>query len=165
MMSHSTIVTLGLTKLAQDLGYENYYPESQRATPLSQVSMNPLHAPTQQEVKDLESYPRAGLLGALAGGATGTLFGALTKRKPLMFGGLGAGAGALSALLRHYDQRSDPPGLSPVYTIPSGLRLGALAGGGAGALLGKATGLGVLPGLLAGAGSGAAGGGIVSNMV
>lgn len=159
MMSKSAHYMLGMSKLAQGLGQEYAY------APEHSIHMNPFRAPTPQEASDMESYPKAAILGTLGGGAAGTLLGALAKRNPLKFGGIGAGAGALAALIRHYDQSSDPPGLSPVYTIPSGLRLGALTGAGSGALLGKLTGTGVLPGLLAGVGAGAVGGGLVSGMV
>ena len=93
------------------------------------------------------------------------MLGTLAKRNPLTHGLLGAGTGALAALLRHYDQSSDPPGLSPVYTIPAGLRLGALTGAIGGGLAGKYTSLGALPGLLSGGASGALGGAIVSSMI
>lgn len=162
MMPALTAYRYGLAKLAQ---YE--YPQEQESVPstASPVVVNPFRAPTPQEAADMDSYPKAAILGLLGGGAAGTLMGTLAKRNPLSYGALGAGTGALAALIRHFDQSSDPPGLSPVYTIPSGLRLGALVGGGAGAALGKATGLGILPGLLAGAGSGSVGGALASGMV
>ena len=159
MMPSSTIRILGLTKLAEGLDYQ-YAPEQQPS-----AIVHPFRSPTPQEVSVMDSYPKAAILGALGGGAAGTLLGALAKRNPLQYGALGLGTGALAALVRHFDQSADPPGLSPVYTVPAGLRLGALTGAGGGALLGKLTGTGVLPGLLAGAASGAVGGGIVSGMV
>lgn len=166
MRSHKSLRSLGLSKLAQDLGYEYQdNPPEVRSPSGGGFAVNPFRAPTPQEASDMDAYPKAGILGGLAGGAAGVLLGALAKRNPLQYGALGAGTGAAAALLRHYDQSSDPPGLSPVYTIPSGLRLGGLTGVGTGALLGKTTRLGTLPAMLAGGLTGAVGGGIVSGMV
>lgn len=122
-------------------------------------------APTPREAEEMNSYARAGVVGGLSGAALSAIVAAMLKRPMLPHLAVGTGSGLLSGIARQYDQSSDPPGLSPVYTIPSGLRLGALTGALAGIPLGRATGMGVFPGILSGALSGAAGGGAVSSFV
>jgi hypothetical protein len=113
----------------------------------------------------MNSYTRSGIVGGLAGSAVSALFAILTKQPILPHLGVGAGAGILSGITRQYDQNSDPPGLSPIYTIPAGLRLGGLTGALAGLPLGRLTGAGMLSGALSGALGGAAGGGAVSSFI
>jgi hypothetical protein len=124
--------------------------------------INPLHAPRMEELKKDEAYLKILAQGLLAGGAAGVLAGALTKQNPLAHSLLGALSGGVGAVTRRFDLGADPPGLSPVYTVPAGARLGALSGGLTGAAAGRISGLGALPGLLTGVISGAAGGTIAS---
>jgi len=157
MIPRGKLLEYGLQKMAEGM----LEVESGRAG----VQMNPFRPPSQPQVAEAQSYGQAGLLGALAGAATGVAGGSLFKRNPLAYGAMGAGTGLLAAIVRNFDQRSDPPGLSPVYTLPAGASLGALTGAVSGAALGKLTGFGVIPGALVGAGGGATGGTIVSGMV
>lgn len=170
MRSAKDIRNFGLMKLAQQ------EPEITGAQAMGHVLSAPARAldvattgtfsvPTQQQAAELNSYVRSGVAGGLTGGALATLLAAVTKRSILPFMLTGLGTGALAGLARNYDQTSDPPGLSPVYTIPAGMRLGALTGAVAGLPLGKLTRLGAIPGGLVGGLAGAAGGGVVSNFV
>lgn len=156
MTSRHELSNWGLRKLADALSPMR---DMERFTP---VGMQP---PIPDELNAFDTYPRAAITGALGGGTAGVLLGALMKNNKLGLGVLGAGTGAAAALMRHYDQNSDPPGLSGVYTIPAGLRLGGLAGLILGGVAGKATGLGALKGAIGGALSGATGGALVSRMV
>ena len=124
-------------------------------------------APTPTEAQAMDSYTKAGLLGLLGGAATGLLSGTVLPGNVVGHGILGAGAGLLGGLGRHYEQSSEPPGLSPVYTIPGGLRtgapLGAISGGLASHFL--PLGLKVVPGAVTGLASGAIGGALASQMI
>lgn len=124
--------------------------------------MNPLRAPRTEELKKDEAYLKILAQGLLAGGAAGVLSGALAKQNPITHSLLGALSGGVGAITRRFDLGADPPGLSPVYTVPAGARLGALAGGLTGAAAGRLSGAGILPGLLTGAISGATGGAVAS---
>ena len=180
MMHRDKIREYGMSKLAEGvLPYYNYpdpepneygYIQREPVAMPSAVVRNQFTAPSEKEMGALNNYMKAMWLGALAGGTLGTGMGALFKGRRAatmpLGAALGAAIGAGSGMLRHYDQSADPPGLSPIYTVPAGLRLGALAGGAIGGVAGaKLKGLGMLKGLLGGAVAGSAGGGIVSGMV
>lgn len=190
MMRREEIQYLGLCKLAelsvgsltqddlmQAMAIKAYEEQMQQAMqqqamrqqaheqPQQGAQFNPLRPPSQVEQERMHSYNQAGLLGAVSGTAAGTIGGKLLQRNPLSSAGIGAATGLLAALVRNFDQRSDPPGLSPVYTLPAGASLGALTGGISGAGLGRLTRYGILPGALVGAASGALGGTVVSGTV
>jgi len=129
------------------------------------ATMGTFSTPTPQEAASMNAYTRAGIVGSLTGGAVASLLAAITKRPVIPHLGVGLGAGLLAGISRQYDQNADPPGLSPVYTIPAGLRLGALTGALAGAPLGRITRAGIFPGILSGALSGSAAGGAVSSFI
>lgn len=127
--------------------------------------VNPLHAPTRSEVKEDEDYLRDFLIGSTVGAAGGALTGLALKRNILGAILLGLGTGGAAGVVRSFDKRSDPPGLNPIYTVPSGARLGALTGAITGLGLGRATGFGMLPGLAIGTVSGTLGGALASPMM
>lgn len=170
MRTTNDIRNFGLTKLAQSSGA---MPDphmlgqivSAPSRALDVASTGTFSAPTPQEAATMNSYVRSGIVGGLAGTAVSALFAILTKQPILPHLAVGAGAGLLSGITRQYDQNSDPPGLSPIYTVPSGLRLGGLTGALAGLPLGRLSGAGMLSGALSGALGGAAGGGAVSSFI
>lgn len=134
-------------------------------TSLNDAAIGTFRAPTPAEHHSWNNYARSATVGGLSGAALATLLAVLTKQKVLPHLGIGASTGLLAGTVRQFDQDSDPPGLSPVYTIPAGLRLGALVGGVAGLPLGHLTGAGILPGLLSGAAAGAIAGGSASSFI
>ena len=124
--------------------------------------VNPLNAPSLHATQVGNDYIKDVLIGSLIGAAGGAGMGSLL-RKPLPLSILlGVGTGGLAGLLRSYDKRSDPPGISPRFTIPAGARLGAVAGALSGAGLGHYTGYGSLAGALAGTAAGTLGGALTS---
>ena len=155
-MSRDNIFESGLQKLAANI---QYAPEERPST------LNPFRHHTPRQAKDLQSYPQAALLGSLAGGITGLGVSTLLKKNRATFGAIGAVTGLIAALVRHYDHLSDPPGLSPIYTVPAGASLGALSGALAGGAIGKASKFGLASGALMGAGAGAMGGAAASGLV
>ncbi len=178
MMNADHIAQLGLQKLAEDAPQRGPTSVDLQALQqaLAQVNpqakppkkdsltryINPLHAPRMEELKKDEAYLKVLAQGLLAGGATGVLTGALIRQSPLKHALLGSAAGGIGAITRRFDLAADPPGLSPVYTVPAGARLGSLAGGLSGGILGRLSGSGILPGLLTGAVSGATAGAVAS---
>jgi hypothetical protein len=170
MRTINVIRKFGLMKLAQGMS-GTFSPEmlgqlvAAPGKALDVATMGTFSAPTPQEADTMNSYAQSSIVGGLTGGALGALLAGVTHRPVLPHFLTGLGAGALSGIARQYDQSSDPPGLSPVYTIPAGLRLGALTGAIAGVPLGKLTGAGYLPGLLTGLLSGATAGGSVSSFI
>ncbi len=178
MMNAAHIAQLGIQKLAEDAPQRGPSSADLQALQqaLAQVNapqqqpekdsltryINPLHAPRMEELKKDEAYLKVLAQGLLAGGATGVLSGALMRQNPLRHALLGSAAGGIGAITRRFDMAADPPGLSPVYTVPAGARLGALAGGLSGGVLGRLSGSGILPGLLSGVVGGAAGGAVAS---
>ena len=173
MRTRLNITQLGLGKLAEmaNMPLESLqsYPAPPKPLRIGEDVRGAIKtlytAPTPHEINQMNAYTRAGLVGGITGSAISTLLAALLKRPALPALGVGAGAGLLAGVLRQYDQSSDPPGLSPVYTIPAGLRLGALTGGISGGALGHLTGAGVVPGAIGGALAGGISGGVVSNFV
>jgi hypothetical protein len=169
MRTANDIRFFGMMKLAQEpeithqqaVGHLLASP----ARALDVATTGTFSAPTPQEAASMNSYARSSIAGGLTGGALATILAAVTKRSVLPYMLTGIGTGTLAALARQYDQASDPPGLSPVYTVPAGLRLGALTGAVAGAPLGKLFRAGMLPGAIVGALSGAAAGGAVSSFI
>lgn len=157
MMTRDEIYGVGMHKLAAEGG--------------DAIILNPLRVPSPQDTKAMDEYATSGVLGGLGGAATATMLAALLKQKMLPSVATGTGIGALAAMHRQYDKEGDPPGLSPVYTIPAGMRLGALTGGVAGAGLGGLLGgkskrvSGLLRGALMGVPTGAVGGGLASDMI
>jgi len=150
-------------------------PPEKTESPKPQKTMLPFaptagitRAPTPLEAHEMDSYSKAGLLGLLGGSAAGLLAGMVLPGKQMIRHGLlGAGAGLLGGIGRHYEQSSEPPGLSPVYTIPGGIRTGGALGaigGGLGAHF-LPMGMKLVPGILSGAASGAIGGALASQMI
>jgi hypothetical protein len=123
------------------------------------------YGPEVSEPKSDGTYLRSALIGALSGSGIGAIGSKLLKKNMGASAGIGAATGLLAGLTREYDQRSDPVGLSPIYTIPAGASLGGLTGAVSGAGLGKYTRYGVIPGALLGAAAGAAGGTAVSDWI
>ncbi len=168
MMSRNSIFEQGLIKLAEGLEDQPPRRQEEDLEPKKkgvQYSLNPLHPVSPREVEEAQGYGQASMLGALSGGATGVILGGAMRKNPFTYGAIGAGSGLLAAIARHYDQAADPPGLSPVYTVPAGARLGTPVGAVTGGLLGKVTKFGIIPGALLGAAAGGVGGSIVSGMV
>jgi hypothetical protein len=156
----------GLMKLAQGPAPDPQFIGQMASVPsraFDAASMGVLSAPTPEQASSMNDYMRSGIVGGITGGAIATLLAAIMHRPILPHLGVGTGAGLLAGLARQYDKDSDPPGLSPVYTIPSGFRLGALTGAIAGVPLGRFARTGMLAGGLTGAISGGVSGGAVSN--
>jgi len=144
------------------------YVEPQEKKKVISPAVGWTRAPTASEAQELDSYSKAALLGLLGGAATGMLGGAVfPKASPIRHSLLGALAGTVGGLTRHYEQSSEPPGLSPVYTIPGGFRTGLATGGIAGGLAGHFLpfGVGAIPGAISGALSGGVGGALASQMI
>ncbi len=104
------------------------------------------------------SYREAALLGALAGGAGGVLSKAVLRTPLATSAAMGTALGTAGGLVRAFDSRSDPPGLSPIYGVPAGANLGGLIGAVGGAAIGGHTNVGLLKGLALGGATGALGG-------
>jgi len=147
--------------LAALLSTQEQMPKTKRPSMTARY-INPLRAPKAEELKEEEAYLKALAEGALAGGAGGTLAGVLARRNPIPYLLMGAGTGGIGGLVRRFDVGADPPGLSPVYTIPAGARLGALTGALSGAALGRLSRFGVVPGALTGTLAGGLGGAVAS---
>jgi hypothetical protein len=173
MHTAQDIRNFGLTKLAQDVPPDATMLDphvfgqivSAPSKAIDVATTGTFSAPTPQEADAMNAYMRSAIVGGATGTAISAILAAITKRSIPRHMAVGLGSGILSGIARQYDQASDPPGLSPVYTIPSGLRLGGLTGALSGAALGRLTGAGVIPGLLSGGLSGAVSGRAVSSFI
>lgn len=184
MRTSADILQFGLSKLAEEGQKEPRLPIAVTPDVMQQMMMeearrrsasgglgnflavhNPVQAPTQHQRDFINSYAKSAIVGALIGTSTGALLGKLVWNDALRHALLGGASGLTGALVRHYDQNSDPPGLNPVYTFPAGARLGGASGGIAGALLGNLSNTGAMKGALTGALSGGLSGAAISSLI
>ena len=141
--------------------YQQYQPQSIEPSsnflPIERERVDP-----PMGSHNLFTYPSSGLIGGAVGALGGGLLSKVFRgsiRNGVLAGGLG---GATGALVRRYDMANDPPGLSSVYSIPAGAKLGLLAGGAMGLANGLVRKKSILPSVLLGMAGGGLGGAIIS---